>query len=470
MSTLSTATAIDTRGEPRVSKLTPVLFLDCPIADRRETERQLAASHLAVVWVESSAAAIAELQRRDMPVLVNFSRGAASLQAVREIRAQKPTALLFSVVDPRRPDLATEAVLAGAADVFAPPLDGARVARAVERERSYLAPEADQPVAGPDELYCHSAAMREIKTRVAAAATTRAGVLVCGESGVGRSVVAHAIHDAAASVRPGAFVAVDCAAYDGDCLGTELFGVAPRAEDNLAARGLERVSRQGLAFGAIGGTLYLQNVAEAPTRVQRRLARLLRDREAVLTETGEVIAFDVRCIVAGDARFETAVKDGTVQEDLYRRLTATRIDVPALRNRREDIPALANCFLREACAAARVPPKAFSRSALSLLAALPWTGNATEMKALLKTIVGGLGARGIGVEDVLAHVRLGTGAVMVSHGGTLRQARAQFEQQYIAAILQQHRGRITQAAKALGIQRTNLYRKMRTLRVAQPGR
>jgi two-component system, NtrC family, nitrogen regulation response regulator NtrX len=470
MSTLSTATAIDVRGETRASKLTPVLFLDCPIADRREVERQLAAANLAVIWVESSAAAIAELQRRDMPVLVDFSRGAASLQAVRDVRAQKPTALLFSVVDPRRPDLATEAVLAGSADVFAPPLDGARVARAVERERGYLAQDGDQQSAGSDELYCHSAPMREVKTRIAAAATTRSGVLVCGESGVGRSVVARAIHHAAASVRAGAFVTIDCAAYDGDCLGTELFGVAPRAEDNLAARGLERVSRQGLAFAAIGGTLYLQNVGEAPTRVQRRLARLLRDREAVLADTGEVIAFDVRCIVAGDARFETAVKDGTVQEDLYRRLAATRIEIPALRNRREDIPALANCFLREACAAAKVPAKSFSRSALSLLAALPWTGNATEMKALLKTIVGGLGARGIGVEDVLAHVRLGTGSVMVSHGGTLRQARAQFEQQYIAAILQQHRGRITQAAKALGIQRTNLYRKMRTLRVAQPGR
>jgi DNA-binding NtrC family response regulator len=228
MSTLSTATAIDVRGETRASKLTPVLFLDCPIADRREVERQLAAANLAVIWVESSAAAIAELQRRDMPVLVDFSRGAASLQAVRDVRAQKPTALLFSVVDPRRPDLATEAVLAGSADVFAPPLDGARVARAVERERGYLAQDGDQQSAGSDELYCHSAPMREVKTRIAAAATTRSGVLVCGESGVGRSVVARAIHHAAASVRAGAFVPIDCAAYDGDCLGTELFGVPAR--------------------------------------------------------------------------------------------------------------------------------------------------------------------------------------------------------------------------------------------------
>ena len=200
--------------------------------------------------------------------------------------------------------------------------------------------------------------------------------------------------------------------------------------------------------------------------MQRRLARLLRDREAVVAETGEVIAFNVRCLVAGDARFEAAVKDGSVLDDLYRRLAATRIDVPALRNRREDIPALANHFLRQACAASKVLPKVFSRSALALLAALPWTGNATELRALIETIAGELGARGIGVEDVLAHVSLDAGSVVVSQGGTLRQARAQFEQQYIAAILRQHRGRITPAARALGIQRTNLYRKMRTLKVA----
>lgn len=469
MSTLSICTASDAR-DPRTPKLTPVLFFDSSGADRRETERQLTAANVAVVWADTSAAVIAELQRRDMPVLVDFSRGAASLQAIREIRAQKPAALLFGVVDSRRADLATEAVLAGAADVFSPPLNGGRVARALERERGYLAHEVAQPRLGPDDLYCHSAAMRELKAKIVAAAATRAGVLVCGEIGVGRSLVARAIHEAAASVRAGAFVAVDCSAHDVERLGIELFGVTPRAEDNLAARGLERVSRAGRVFEALGGTLYLRNIAEAPTRVQRRLARLLRDREAVLADTGDVIPFDVRCVAAGDARFEAAVQDGSVQEDLYRRLSATSIEVPPLRSRREDIPALANHFLREACASCRVPPKVFSRSALALLAALPWTGNASELKALLQTIVGGLGARGISVEDVLAHVRLGNGSVMVSHGGTLRQARAQFEQQYIAAILQQHRGRITQAAKALGIQRTNLYRKMRTLRVAQPGR
>jgi two-component system nitrogen regulation response regulator NtrX len=140
--------------------------------------------------------------------------------------------------------------------------------------------------------------------------------------------------------------------------------------------------------------------------------------------------------------------------------------MPPLRNRREDIPALANCFLREICRARRVPPKTLSRPALSLIAALPWRGNAVELRTMLDAIVSGLaGGKGIGLDDVLAHVRLDGGSVTFAERGTLRQARARFEREYIGHVLEQHHGRISEAAKVLGIQRTNLYRKLRSLRV-----
>ena len=172
-----------------------------------------------------------------------------------------------------------------------------------------------------------------------------------------------------------------------------------------------------------------------------------------------------------DPAFDAALQEGRVRDDLFRRLSVIRIDMPPLRSRREDIPALANYFVREICAVLRVPPKTLSRPALSLIAALPWRGNAVELRALLESVVAGLaGGRGIGLEDVLAHVRLDGGAVVFGKGGTLRQARARFEREYIAAVLEQHRGRISEAAKALGIQRTNLYQKMRSLKVARDRR
>ena len=155
---------------------------------------------------------------------------------------------------------------------------------------------------------------------------------------------------------------------------------------------------------------------------------------------------------------------------LFKRLSVIRIDMPPLRSRREDIPALANYFVREICANLRVPPKMLARPALSLISALPWRGNGVELRTFIESVVTGLqGGRGIGLEDVLAHVRLDGGSVVFSNGGTLRQARARFGRDYIAAVLEQHHGRISEAAKALGIQRTNLYRKMRSLRVTRDG-
>jgi DNA-binding NtrC family response regulator len=447
----------------------PVLYLGCPTAERADTEKLLAAARVSVVWADNVAYALSELNRRDMPVLLDLSRGASALQVARDLRRQRSATLMFAVVDERRPDLTTEAVLEGIADVFARPLGGRRVANAIARELAYEARQegrAADPAAG--DLYTQSPAMREVSALIARAATMRAGVLVRGEEGTGREIVGRAIH-AAQSRGAGAFVKIDCAAYEGDQLDAALFGSAPRPGIGEPVRGLQRVSRSSRLYAAHQGTLYLQNVAEAPARAQARLARVLRDREAVLAETGAVVDLDVRPMAGVNTRFDAAVEEGRVRDDLFRRLSVVRIDVPPLRRRREDIPALANYFLREVCARQRVPPKTLSRSALSLIAALPWRGNAAELRALIESVVTGLsGNRGIGLDDVLAHVRLDGGPALFLQAGTLRQARARFEREYITGVLEQHHGRISDAAKALGIQRTNLYRKLRSLRVA-PG-
>jgi two-component system nitrogen regulation response regulator NtrX len=293
-----------------------------------------------------------------------------------------------------------------------------------------------------------------------------AGRADSGEDGTGRQLAARAIHSAQNGAH-GAFVAVNCAAFETEQLDVELFGGAARPHNGKdGPGGLERVSRQSRLHEAQGGTLYLQNLADASTRVQARLARVLRDREARLVETGETIGFDVRPMAGVEPGFEASVQDGRVREDLFRRVSAIALEMPPLRNRREDIPALVNYFVRQICASLGVPPKTLSRPALSLISALPWRGNAPEMRALIKNVVVGLqGGRGIGLDDVLVHVKLDAGSVVFANGGTLKEARARFERDYIAAILEQHHGRISDSARALGIQRTNLYRKMRSLRV-----
>lgn len=447
----------------------PILYVGCPAAERAETESLLASANLSVRWADNAAGAAVELQEKDMPVLLDLSRGAAALQIARDLRAQRPGVLLFAVVDNKRPDLTTEAVLTGVADVFARPPAARRLASAIEREtHAESRPQTRVADSSGDPLYSHSPSMRDVIALMSRASTMRAGVMVRGEDGTGRQVVARAIH--AAQSDGAAFVCVDCAGFDGEGLEVELFGAAGRARhahsQGNASHGLERISRQSRLREAIGGTLYLKNIAEASTRVQVRFARLLRDREATLVETGAAIGFDLRPMAGVDLGVDTAVEDGRIREELFRRLSVIQIDMPPLRNRREDIPALANYFLREICRARRVPPKTLSRPALSLIAALPWRGNAVELRTMLEAIVAGLsGGKGIGLDDVLAHVRLDGGSVTFSDRGSLRQARSRFEREYVAHVLEQHHGRISEAAKALGIQRTNLYRKLRSLRV-----
>jgi DNA-binding NtrC family response regulator len=441
----------------------PILYIGCPQAERLATERVLAGAGMSIVWAESGGHALSELERCEMPVLIDLSRGAAALQLARDLRSQRPDVLLFAVVDERRPDLTAEAVLTGVADVFARPPAARRLANALEREKNY---ESRQParaleLAG-DALYAHSPSMRDVVALISRAATMKAGVTIRGEDGTGRQVVARAIH--AVQREGAAFVSVDCAAHESEDIEGVLFGNAARSHAPTAS-GPERIGKHGRLHDALGGTLYLKNIADVSTRVQGRLARLLRDGEALL-ETGATLRFDIRMMAGVDPEIDTAVQEGRVRADLFKRLSVIRIDMPPLRSRREDIPALANYFLREICGTRRVPPKTLSRPALSLISALPWRGNAVELHAMLESIVTGLsGGKGIGLEDVLAHVRLDGSAVVFGSGGTLRQARVRFEREYIAHVLEQHRGRISDAAKSLGIQRTNLYRKMRSLHV-----
>jgi DNA-binding NtrC family response regulator len=313
-----------------------------------------------------------------------------------------------------------------------------------------------------EELHALSPAMREVTAQIVRAATTRAGVLVSGEDGTGRCFVARAIH--AQEQSGGAFVIVDCG-QDPDKLEAELFGSCAKP-DHEERRGLERIQQGGALNAAHRGTLYLRNVSEAPARVQARLARVLRDREAMILETERTARIDVRPMAGVESGVENSVRDGRVREDLFRRLSTLRIDLPALRNRREDLPAIVTSFVQAICASHAVPVKAISPSALSLMTALPWRGNVAELRALLENVVCELNGDGqIGVEDLLRYLKLDSGTVVLPEGATLRQARARFEREYIAATLAHHRGRISDAAKALGIQRTNLYRKIRTLRV-----
>jgi len=154
-----------------------------------------------------------------------------------------------------------------------------------------------------------------------------------------------------------------------------------------------------------------------------------------------------------------------VRRGLVESIGTVRIDLPPLRQRSQDVPLLATYFLKEACRRADIPSKTFSRSALTLLAALPWRGNAGELRSLTERLAV-LVTRGVVLmEDVLANVRLDNAEAVGHSRGTLREARDRFEREYVTAVLQHHKGRMGAAARELGIERTNLYRKIKQLNI-----
>ena len=307
--------------------------------------------------------------------------------------------------------------------------------------------------------------LRHVLDQVEQVAAASGGVLVRGEPGTGRGIVAHAIH--ARRCTAGApFVPIDCSALDG---GAEdrLFGGTTTGEGRQASSNQRECILPGSALhGAIGGTLYLRNIEELPARVQSRLARLLRDRECRVGTRSQTVPYDVRPIAAVDPDIEAIATDGRLRADLYRRFTVNQVNVPPLRECREEIPGLAEFLLADACRRTGFPVKTIESAASSILAAMPWRGNARELMGVIHTLAIKVSGVAVTLDELLATVRLDAGPqVSWNLGAPLREARQHFEREYIAAVVAQFHGRVPDAARSLGIQRTNLYRKLRSLHI-----
>ena len=404
--------------------------------------------------------------------LIDLRENGEALRITRAVRAQHPQAIVIGVADPARPYAAAEAIRAGVFDVLPRPAQAGDLRALISnaREQATLAASVqprsvESPAFG---LVGNSPAMRPVMDLVQRGASGRCGILVCGERGSGREMIARAIHAHGPSTAP--FVQVDCSAPVPEDVELELFGVAIKraAVGTPERRSLERIRRGSRLHDAAGGVLFLENVAELSARAQARLVRIMRDREVFIEEARHRMAIDVRVIASADASITAALEEGRLRPDLHERLSLIRIDLPSLRQRREDIPMLATHFLKELCQANGKPMKTLTRPALTLLAALPWRGNLPELKGLLERLILLVPQGLIRLEDVLTHTHLDGSVSTIRVDATLRQARARFETEYIAAVLQHQHGRIADAARVLGVQRTNLYRKMRRLNLMRP--
>ena len=321
-----------------------------------------------------------------------------------------------------------------------------------------------------------SPAAVEVKRQARRAAQSTSPVLLLGETGTGKELLAHAIHAASARAS-GPQVSVNIAAVPDTLLEAEFFGVAPGA-----FTGADRKGRQGKFRLADGGTLFLDEIGDMPLSLQPKLLRALQEGEIEALGSNKVIAFDARVIAATSRDLAALVRDGKFREDLFYRLNVLPIRVPALRERRGDIQALIEVLAEDMALRSGSPPPELGPEAVALLAAQAWRGNIRELRNVLEQAAMRSDSNHIGAADLEAVLResgiaqiapaapAATAALPQRRATDLRPLAEQVsevERQAIAAALAHTRGNKFAAAKLLGISRAKLYERLEGVPVNQ---
>ena len=295
-------------------------------------------------------------------------------------------------------------------------------------------------------IITRSSAMEDLLAQAQRVAASDASVCIFGASGTGKELLARAIHRSSRRARK-PFVAVNCGAIPEGLLESELFGHRKGSFTGATQ------DRQGLFQAVQGGTLFLDEVGDMPLALQVKLLRALEDRVVRPVGSNETIPIDVRIISATHRRLEERIASGEFREDLYYRLNVVKLAVPALSERREDVPLLARHFLERLAQRYGRPRLAFSREALELLVSAPWPGNVRQLLNVVEQSVA-LSATEV-IPASLVSQALDAGDSVLT---PLDEARRAFERDYLIRILKITAGNVTHAARLAGRNRTEFYR------------
>jgi two-component system nitrogen regulation response regulator NtrX len=304
-----------------------------------------------------------------------------------------------------------------------------------------------------------SVPMKALRQQIQVMAPTNGRVLIYGESGTGKELVAHAIH-AQSLRRDEMFVEVNCAAIPEDLIESELFGHRKGALTSAVE------TKEGKFLKANGGTLFLDEVGDMSLKTQAKVLRTLEEQNFTPVGGDEAVTVDVRVIASTNKDLEEEISRGNFREDLFYRLNVVPFSVPPLRERREDIPLLAEHFLKEFSGRYGRRPREIADDAVDALMRYSWPGNVRELRNVIERIV-------IMNPTTTRFDRKHLPALVYRDGSrrggdflTLHQARAAYERDYILKKLDENHGNISRAAEVLGLERSHLYRKMRALGIA----
>jgi DNA-binding NtrC family response regulator len=462
-----------------------VLVVDDEKNIRRTLRQTLEGAGYGVLEAESAEQALEVLQAEPVDVAVFDIRlpgmdGITLLGKARELRRDLPVIVISGHAET---DDVVEAIKRGAIDFFPKPVDRDRVLVSVKNalarrnleERVQTLSSRERRFS--DEMLGESAPMRRLREEISKVAPTSGRVLVLGESGTGKELVAQEIHRLSRRA-DGPYVKVNCAAIPSELIESELFGHEKGSFSGAANR------RRGQFEVAHGGTLFLDEIGDMSLSAQAKVLRALQTGEITRVGSEKAIGVDVRVVAATNKDLEAEVREGNFREDLFFRLNVVPLRAPALRERLEDVPMLAERFFLLAARENGLRPKLVAPGVVDRLAQYRWPGNVRELRNVCERMVIMSGDR-IGEPDVPEYVGPRAAAPAAATGATgttgspdlsrygevpLRELRELVERDYILKKLEEHDWNVTQASQALGVERTNLHKKIKQLGLSRAGR
>jgi two-component system nitrogen regulation response regulator NtrX len=441
-----------------------VLIVDDEAGVRSALSGVLRDEGYAVEAVESGEACLDRVVRAPYDVIVldiwlPGMDGLATLARLRERRVDSPVVMISGHGNI---ESAVRAIKMGAFDFVEKPLSldktvlvvgNAVRQRRLEAENRALRAHVDKRLTMVGESYI----MAQLREQIAMAAPTNGRVLIFGENGTGKELVARSIH-ALSRRRAGPFVEVNCAAIPEELIESELFGHVKGAFTGAMS------DRRGKFEMADGGTLFLDEIGDMSLKTQAKVLRALQEQVVEPVGGTNSVRVDVRVLAATNKDLPTEIRAGRFREDLYFRLNVIPIFVPPLRDRDEDIPVLADHFMAELAREYGRRPKRFDAGATSGLRSYRWPGNVRELHNVIERLMIMVPGETISLGDLtfLDGTVLTATQARESEPLPLHEARDRFERDYILRALAAQNGNISRTAEALGVERSNLYRKMRS--------
>jgi two-component system nitrogen regulation response regulator NtrX len=434
------------------------------------------AGHDAVVCDNAAGALeIAKSERFDLILCDVVMPGKDGIALLEELKMAGLAVPVVLVSGQATIDMAVRATRLGAADFLEKPLSTEKLLLTLENVQRVSQLENENRELrrrlGRHHLVWQSAAMRDLMAQVERVATSETRVCVRGETGTGKELIARTLHDKSPRF-PGPFISLNCAAIPAELIESELFGHEKGAFTGAAARHIGKFEQ------AHQGTLLLDEIGDMPANMQAKLLRVLEGNEIERVGGSRPVAVDVRVVVATHRDLEVLVQNGSFREDLYHRVVVYPLVIPPLRERPEDIPPLAQHFAQQVAEQNNWKAKLFSPASLEELAAYPWPGNVRELRNVIERVLLLSSADSVDAATVrraLPHATAAPAppsstaaapdpsASAAEPAGNLTSRMDAFERKTILAELRRHQNHVTNTAKALGLERSHLYKKCQHL-------